>query len=750
MSKLFFTVLKMSLTASYVILFVIIVRLMLKKAPKVISYALWCVVAFRLVVPFSFESVLSLLPRNAKTVSILPDIIYRQGPQVGSGIVAVDSTAGNSLPAPAAVEATNPFQTYVGIGAYIWILGSIALFVYSLVSVLLLKRRLKDAQLIERNIYQVNNLKTPFVLGMINPRIYLPVGLSEEEQNYILMHEQTHIQRKDHIIKILAFLIASIHWFNPLVWVAFMLMSTDMELSCDEKVLQAVDEGMKKPYANSLLSLASGRHVLSVSPLAFGEGNVQVRIKKVLNYKKPKFWAMLFSIVIVAVIGIGLAANPKLSASIGGSSYRVKEILYQAPMYSYSYGVEAAPRYRISSGYDLYSKEVNDDYWTLQGRLRRSEISRKELSALFHLSSDSVYEAINKTKLIYRADTDDKREIFYLVMQPENGDILLALGYDLEESRHIRWLFKLEKTDDVSDAADAVFDTISTGIRWAAAADVSPPVRDFAVDYVHKQIEFYNGLGYNIKDAKITAMTRINTGTAALTKDIQMWLLEYRLLPEDPDKVILTGGMQLEDGWITEWDSAGQPLLVAACDWDSETEIWRRVGATDTLWVQEEYQGDYTAATMAMFSDYLLRTGIAWGYAPSRSSVFPALPVRIDMPFSNVHVSVDRGRLWLNDETKKPNYIDCGKETDYPAGKFILWSPSEGDAFDFGDVAVGCILHFEIMSEDEGVHKGTILVEQIKQTEKGVWFYGATLAQTDTGLILVNYGEYGGCILKLP
>jgi beta-lactamase regulating signal transducer with metallopeptidase domain len=313
MGELFISILNMSLTASYVILFVILIRLPLKKAPKFISYALWGVVAFRLIIPFSFESVFSLLPRNKISVPIPPDIIYQQSRQIDSGIEVVDTYVGGSLPAPTVGASVNPLQIYIQIGAYIWIIVMVAFLIYSLVSVLLLKKQLKNAQLIEKNIYEAGNLKTPFILGFVHPKIYLPVGLSVEERSHILLHEQTHIHRKDHIIKILAFLILSIHWFNPLVWVAFILMNKDMELSCDEKVLKEMDADIKKPYANSLLSLATGRHILNGYPLAFGEGNVKGRIKNVLDYRKPKFWVIVFSIIIVMVVGIGLITNPKVN-----------------------------------------------------------------------------------------------------------------------------------------------------------------------------------------------------------------------------------------------------------------------------------------------------------------------------------------------------------------------------------------------------------------------------------------------------
>ena len=321
MSNLFLTVLNMSLTASYVILLVTLVRLLLKKAPKYISYALWGVVAFRLVIPFSFESIFSLMPRNTNTVPIPHDIIYQVSPQINSGLKAVDSFVNKSLPVQAAGGSVNPLQIYTAIGSYIWVLGIIALLAYSLVSVLMLKRQLKSAQLIKKNIFEAGNLKTPFVLGLIKPKIYLPVGLSAVERNYVLHHEQNHIHRKDHIIKAMAFLMVSMHWFNPLVWIAFILMSTDMELSCDERVLNEINDDIKKSYASSLLSFAASRNILNGSPLAFGEGNIKGRIKNVMNYKRPRFLIIVISIIIVISVGIGLIANPKAKGTDANNTY---------------------------------------------------------------------------------------------------------------------------------------------------------------------------------------------------------------------------------------------------------------------------------------------------------------------------------------------------------------------------------------------------------------------------------------------
>lgn len=317
MSKLFLTVLDMSLMASYVILIVILARLLLKKAPKVISYALWIVVAFRLLIPITLESAYSLMPANNNVNYISHDIIYQQSPRINTPIDKVNTFINNSLPAPTVESSVNPLQIYVEIGSYIWFLVIVSLVVYSLVSILILKRRLKNAKLIKENIFETKKIRTPFVLGLIKPRIYLPIGLTKEERDYIILHEQTHINRKDHIVKMLAFFILSIHWFNPLVWLAFRLMSSDMELSCDERVLKKMDNDIKKPYANSLLTLNTERYILNGSPLAFGEGNVKIRIKNVLNYKKPAFWLTWISVLFALVIGIGLLANPEGKSAKG-------------------------------------------------------------------------------------------------------------------------------------------------------------------------------------------------------------------------------------------------------------------------------------------------------------------------------------------------------------------------------------------------------------------------------------------------
>jgi beta-lactamase regulating signal transducer with metallopeptidase domain len=444
LDNLFLQILNMSFTASIVILFVLGARLLLKKAPKIFSYALWSVVLFRLVCPFSFESLMSLLPNNPAPIS--DKILYEQTPQINTGITAIDNTVNATLPVPAFGASVNPMQIWMFIGEIIWLAGIAVLLLYSVVSLIQLQNRLKRAVHDKENVYLAEHLATPFVLGVIRPRIYLPAALSPEEKQYILLHEQIHIRRFDHVVRVLSFIVLSIHWFNPLVWIAFFLCGKDMEMSCDEAVIKRLGNDVKKDYSSSLLALATGRRIISGIPLAFGEGDTKERIKNVLNFKKPTFWVIAIAVLIVVVLCVGLMANPKSLTTFNGSSYRVKEILYQAPMYSFGYTLDTAPQYSISSDYVLYSKQTTDQDWTMHKGLDRYEISKQELYALFNPLNNKAHEAIDQTKLVYRADTNDDNQTFYLVIQLKNGDVLLATGYD--NNRRIRWLFKLEKISD--------------------------------------------------------------------------------------------------------------------------------------------------------------------------------------------------------------------------------------------------------------------------------------------------------------
>ncbi|MGF7144890.1 beta-lactamase regulating signal transducer with metallopeptidase domain [Anaerotaenia torta] len=329
-------ILNMSLTAGIVILSVLIARIPLRKAPRSFSYALWAVVLFRLVCPVSFSSELSLLgifhtpaPTNNSITYIPSDIVHSSSPQVELPLPGISEAINRRLPRGQEQTVADPLEWRMAAATIVWLSGMAAMLLYSGISLLLLRRKLIGAVHLRDNIYLADHIPTPFVLGVLRPKIFLPSTLEEREQSYILLHEQTHIRRLDHIFKVAAFLALTVHWFNPLVWVAFTAFAKDMEVSCDEYVLRKMGEEIRQAYSASLLSLATGRHWINGSPLAFGEGNIKERIRNAMRFKKPAVWISIASILLVAALSIGLAANQvKSDPSSGWKPYRFPAHLY--------------------------------------------------------------------------------------------------------------------------------------------------------------------------------------------------------------------------------------------------------------------------------------------------------------------------------------------------------------------------------------------------------------------------------------
>lgn len=315
LQNIFICILNMSITGSYVILFVMLLRQFLKKLPKIISYSLWIVVLFRLTCPFSFSSALSFF--NAlgfKGMEHIPyDIGLMKQPEVNIGITSLNQAINNSLPTATEIASVNPMQVITFGLSVAWIMGIFILLVYSITTYVLLKRKVSTAILTDNYIYKCDNIQSPFVLGIFKPKIYLPVGLNETELCFILKHEQIHIERRDYIIKPLSFIVLCIHWFNPLVWVGFVLMCKDMEMSCDERVLKEIGTDARRDYCAALLNQAVNKRLFSVSPIAFGENSAKSRIKNVLNFKKPAFWLAFIAIIVSLAAGIFCLADPKVN-----------------------------------------------------------------------------------------------------------------------------------------------------------------------------------------------------------------------------------------------------------------------------------------------------------------------------------------------------------------------------------------------------------------------------------------------------
>ncbi len=310
MSEFFLSVVNMSIAASWIVLAVLLLRFLLKKAPKWITVLLWAIVAIRLICPFAIESKVSLIP-SAQTFS--PGIMMDTAPQIYTGIPSVNNSINPIIGetfAPNPGDSINPLQVWIPIASVVWVVGILALTVYGLISYLRIKKKISTAVLLRDHIYQSENVVSPFVLGMIRPKIYLPFSMTASETLHVIAHEEAHIRRKDHWWKPIGFAILSLHWFNPLMWLAYILLCRDIEMACDEKVVKSLNTEERADYSQALLNCSVGRKMIAYCPLAFGEVGVKDRVRSVLSYKKPAFWILAVGIVASIVLAICFLTNP--------------------------------------------------------------------------------------------------------------------------------------------------------------------------------------------------------------------------------------------------------------------------------------------------------------------------------------------------------------------------------------------------------------------------------------------------------
>lgn len=327
MAQLFLHILDMSVTAGVVILLVMVIRLFIKKLPKVLTCALWGVAFFRLLCPFSFERPFSLLP--ARSQELFPDAT-----QFSTGISIIDQNI-NQLISPESGSAAHLFHSayWIPLVAWLWIAGMILLLLYNLITLVRLQKKLVGAVRVHANVYFADEIVTPFVIGIIRPRIYLPSDISTEDQRFVETHEKMHIRYAHHIIKLIAFSALVLHWFNPLVWAAFVLFCKDMEMMCDEGVLRHMNGDVRRQYSKAILHFAANKRMMTVLPVAFGEGDTKTRIKNILAYHKSAFGTVGAATVFLIMISLCLLSDGPSNASkyIQFPAYQAEDIMPQVP-----------------------------------------------------------------------------------------------------------------------------------------------------------------------------------------------------------------------------------------------------------------------------------------------------------------------------------------------------------------------------------------------------------------------------------
>lgn len=370
MTEIFLSILNMSLVSAMLILALLILRPVLRKAPKAFLCALWGLVGLRLVCPFTFESVLSLIPTaNPVTKEV---IMSQVTPEVVTGTEKVTKTIiTNTLASPAGAS-INPLQAISLVAAFIWAVGVAVMLIISLVSFLRLKKNLSASLTTGDGVFINDHIASPFVLGIFKPRIYIPSNLTEYEKGFVIAHENAHIKRRDYLFKPIGYIILSLHWFNPLVWVAYILLCRDIESACDERVIKNMNDEDKKAYSAVLLSLSLPSKKIRACPVAFGESGVKQRVKSVATYKKPALWVCAVAAVLAAVICVGFMTNPVAEAKAEAvNDYTTAEECISEAVVEHNKTADADERFSVENFVEIkrisFKTDVTSYIWAYYG-----------------------------------------------------------------------------------------------------------------------------------------------------------------------------------------------------------------------------------------------------------------------------------------------------------------------------------------------------------------------------------------------
>ncbi len=520
MERIFLHFLNQSFAAGWLILAVLLLRLLLRRAPRWIFCVLWGIVALRLICPFSVESIFSLIPH---TEVVTPDIMMDATPEIETGVPLLNTSINpiiTALYTPDPGTSANPLQLWIPTWALLWLMGTVLLLCYALISYLCLRYRVATATRLRDNIKLSENVDSPFVLGIIRPAVYLPYRIDTGDMEFVIAHEQAHIRRGDHLWKPLGFLLLSLYWFNPLLWVAYIFLCRDIEAACDEKVIREMGADGRRAYSSALLNCSVHRRRIAACPLAFGEVGVKERIKNVMHYKKPAFWIVLAAVLVCVVTAVCFLTDPP----------KEDDILIPP----------------------LDSTLNGDKQLTLDDVLKLAE---KGESLTWEDFAEFTHKDVGSGLYIASFEIDDT---FYLRIG--DGKITgkpMYIRLCVRDSEDFADVF----TDDIA-AFVAEHRSFTVPVHITAAQNVPQAVMDTAHTLVLEHIKTYNEYGvsqaavtgttYTITEALVGSVTCVDTGTAGLKDACFLYKMECRLKPseENPENIFLAGGMRLEDGWF--------------------------------------------------------------------------------------------------------------------------------------------------------------------------------------------------------
>lgn len=491
MEVVFIKLINMSITASWLILAIILSRLLLRKAPKTILCFLWALVGFRLICPFSFKSLFSLIP-SAQTVP--PNIIYSQQPNIQSGIPALNQTINPIISAsfaPDNFENVNALKIVMDVASIVWLIGVVAMLLYCAVSYFRLHNTVRAAMRLRENIWLCDNVKSPFILGIFRPRIYLPSDITQEQQIPVLAHEKAHMKRHDHWWKPLGFVLLSVYWFNPLVWIAYYFLCRDIELACDEKVVKDLNFDDKKAYSKALLSCSMPQKNISACPLAFGEVGVKSRIKSVLNYKRPAFWIIFVSVVATVTVSACFLTNPP------NKTKKVANPLVMLESKSYVAGISAS-----ITNYDLTGDKPYIEVQWKNDNI--SEFGYGESFDIRYRNKNGDFVSCAKKELVFTSigiilDANDTRtQIYYL----SDFDLSKLGNYRFYLDYFSRPKIWIEFLIGGADTVNTVSQGINVNYSLSVKADGTQNIQKITSDKFRSE-HYYDMYYYGLTSAKL-------------------------------------------------------------------------------------------------------------------------------------------------------------------------------------------------------------------------------------------------------
>lgn len=692
MAEIFQKALNMSIAAGWLILAVIALRLLLRRAPKRFRLLLWAVVGLRLALPWSIESALSLIP-SAQT---LPEgIMLERAPVLDTGISALNGAINPGFTAaftPELGASANPLQVLLPIAAALWMLGAAAMLLWALVSWLRLRKRVREAVRLEENVYECE-IASPFVLGLFRPRIYLPFSLENGERELVLAHERAHITAGDHIIKPLGWLLLAAHWYNPLVWLAYALFCRDIELACDERVVRGLSLSDRADYSQALLDLSRPRGGVRACPLAFGESSVKGRVKSVLSYKKPAFWLVLLAVVVCVGAAVCFLTDPKEEAEPvddgdGGVviSARLEEN-FPAQVLDYAFACTEEMAEELSY-LGLKSAELTD-------LSCYAEVEAPEGGTLLLLRLGARFELAEPESVAPAGGM--VIEDGWLTRPDSGGDRFMLLLRDGDD-----WRFIGLVTEQVLSEYGTDYDAAALG-EYALAASSAPVISlaegleglpegllDCACFCVQLQAGFS---AYELTSVEITQLELAAEFDGPDGGTLCLYKLGSRGKLADAD-AMPAGGVQIADGWFNDG------LLYMLLRRDGEDLSYIGVMHELTL---DEMGGDYEAAALDLYGR-VLAGGVTWSSNLAMSSL-NAIQCRFEFNYNALDMRFA---------------ASCAEGQLESSGHTLIWTPEPDTAF--------AVVSFTLRDASGESVSGSIVITRIARSSEASSTYLASLA----------------------